>query len=128
MPASRDSHLRVLVVDEHEQSRLVIAVALRLRGYGCLAVSSGTEALTALAEFQPHVLLLEWASRAGRRPELVTELRALAAAEECTLRIIVTTFEVDTPAPEVLVDIDAYLTKPFTFDVLEATICAVSGE
>jgi two-component system CheB/CheR fusion protein len=50
---------RVLVVDDHADSRDTMAVLLRASGHDVLGVSDGDAALAAVASFDPDVILLD---------------------------------------------------------------------
>ncbi|MGA8159602.1 MAG: response regulator [Acidobacteriaceae bacterium] len=49
---------RILIVDDHEQTRYVLSRVLRQAGYECLEASKGSEAL-ALAATLPDVIVLD---------------------------------------------------------------------
>lgn len=71
--------LRVLVVDDHETSRLILLELLQAWGMQAQAVPSGEDALARLAEGEQYdVLLLDW-----RMPGLDGLAVARAVQEEC---------------------------------------------
>jgi hypothetical protein len=57
---------RVLVVDEDALFRKAMLLSFRVRGYVCNSAASSDEALSALDDFGPHIVLLEWAFRLRR--------------------------------------------------------------
>ena len=52
--------IRVLVADDQEDSRSVLAVFFRLRGYRVRAAADGQEALEIAREFRPDIVFLDW--------------------------------------------------------------------
>lgn len=119
---------RILIVDAHEPSRLVIAIHLRLRGYQCIAVASYEEALRTIDEFRPNVIVIEWATRAGRHIDLVDGLRSHAARVDAVPRIVVVTHEHEAPNASALATVDAYFKKPVDFPILEEFIRSAVDE
>jgi CheY-like chemotaxis protein len=58
-----DAYVRetmILIVDDHEDTRDVLARMLRFEGYEAVAVSSGEEALAFLAANKPSLIILDY--------------------------------------------------------------------
>ena len=113
---------RLLVVDQHDASRLVLMIAFRRRGYTCEGVSNVPDALAALSRLKPEVILLEWSLRDQRDVNLARRLRAGASALALSPRIVVVTHEFAPPDTADLMEIDAYLSKPVPVQLIEATL------
>lgn len=113
---------RVLILDDDALSNRVIVLALRMHGFPCHAVTREVDALAAIEEFDPAVVILEWADRMQRRANEVARIRAHAASRGRSVRIIVVTFEHLPPSPELLDTLDGYFTKPIMLVNLEEMI------
>lgn len=116
---------RFLVVDEHWCSRAATRLALSLKGHRCLAVATALEALDAVDNFAPEVVLLEWDFRDGSGIGLARQMRNRAAANGRSLIVIAT-----SARPEMLVirgceELDAYLVKPASILEVEATLASI---
>ena len=59
MSAPRAQPLRVLVADDDRDGALTLSTLLQLEGFEVLTVHGGQEALDAVREFQPDVVLLD---------------------------------------------------------------------
>lgn len=118
-PASEGERPRVLIVDDHALSNRVMTLVLRIRGFQSIAVTSEAQALVSIEEFQPDVVILEWANRHGRTVEQAARFRRLAGRR---IAIIVVTHEATKPGVEVLGHVDGYFTKPVALESLEQTI------
>lgn len=74
--------VRVLLVDDQDSSRDVFASVLRLAGADVTAVSSGRQALRALKESPPDVLVSEIIMPDGDGLWLIREVRALDSGSD----------------------------------------------
>ncbi|MGD9752486.1 MAG: response regulator transcription factor, partial [Acidimicrobiia bacterium] len=59
MASSAATGTRVLVVDDEENIAYLVCAALRLEGFEVHGATTGREALDAIAQHQPHVVLLD---------------------------------------------------------------------
>lgn len=113
---------RVLIVDEYAPSNEVMVIALRSRGFDCLAVTCEALALASMEAFRPDVVILEWASRMQRDVDKAVRLRTLAQATGRTIAVVVVTYESELPPAEARASVGAYFTKPVELDSLEKAI------
>jgi len=120
--------IRVLVVDDDGDIRLLVAELLRLSGYEVDMASSGVEALTVLgAGVHPDLVLLD-----VQMPDLdgwdtLRAIRADPALRE--LPVVLCTVKsgpVDTALGWTL-GCDGYVVKPFAIDALVSEVEAVLG-
>lgn len=120
---------RVLVVDDHPLSRSALLLSMQLRGYVCHGVASPDEALAAIEEFRPDVVLLEWTFRDPRHHGLglARKLRArsLELGQQLSV-IIVSSADQPTDFRE-REGVEAYFTKPVASHVLAAAVAEISG-
>ena len=117
---------RFLVVDEHWCSRAATRLALSLKGHRCLAVATALEALDAVDNFAPEVVLLEWDFRDGSGIGLARQLRQHAAANGRTLIVIATSARPERLVIRACEELDAYLVKPASVFEIEATLAVVT--
>ena len=103
---------RVLIVDEHLASRCVVAEALERRGYTCVAVKTVAEALFQLVQFDPRVVVLEWAFRDGSGCGLARRLRT----RKQQLVLVAVSY---LDAPPDASEFDEYLVKPVPVEEIE---------
>lgn len=116
---------RVLIVDESTISNRVMVLALQMHGFPSLAVTNEADAMKSIDEFEPDVVILEWAHRIERRVEEAARLRSHSEASGRALAVIVVTHESNSPSLKVLDTVDGYFTKPVVLPSLEETILRV---
>ena len=114
---------QVLVVDDDDDIRLLVAELLRLTGYEVLPASSGVEALAVLAAgLDPDLVLLD-----VQMPEMDgwDTLRGIRADEDLQdLPVVLCTVKsgpVDTALGWAL-GCDGYVVKPFAIDALVSEV------
>ena len=123
------NHLRVLVVEDYEDTRYALRLLLGLWGYPCESAPSGPEALDRAAAFRPDVVLMD-IGLSGRMDgyEVATEMRQLP---ELSGAVFVATTgygcgpDVDRSYAE---GFAAHFTKPFEPDDLRVYLETVSAE
>jgi two-component system OmpR family response regulator len=114
---------RVLVVDDEPNIAEVITMALRYQGFAVLTAETGREAIAAVAEFKPHLMVLdvmlpdmegfEVAQRLGaQRAQVPIVFLTARDATEDKIRGLTTGG-------------DDYVTKPFSLEELIARIRAI---
>jgi two-component system OmpR family response regulator len=114
---------RVLVVDDEPNIAEVITMALRYQGFGVQTAATGREAIAAVADFKPHLMVLdvmlpdmegfEVAQRLGaQRAQVPIVFLTARDATEDKIRGLTTGG-------------DDYVTKPFSLEELIARIRAV---
>ncbi len=114
------SALRVLVVDDEPNIVDVISMALRYQGFAVAAATSGAEAITRVAEFRPHLVVLDI---------MLPDMEGFDVAERLSAKridvpIIFLTAR-DATADKVrglTIGGDDYVTKPFSLEELVARI------
>jgi two-component system OmpR family response regulator len=112
--------LRVLVVDDEANIVDVISMALRYAGFAVASAPDGSQALAAVAEFRPHLMLLDI---------MLPDMEGFEVARRLTARhvdvpIIFLTAR-DTTSDKVrglTMGGDDYVTKPFSLEELIARI------
>jgi len=119
-PAPGHARARILVVDDEPEFREVVAEYLAGKGFDAREAASGEEAIKRVAEFQPHIVLLDLMMAGIGGLAALPEIKAIAP-DTCV--IIVTAVEELTAARGALARGAAdYVTKPFPFQYLDAVL------
>jgi len=123
--ATAMSPCRVLVIDDNEAHRQVVAEVLADEGYQVAIAASGEAGLAAARAVRPDVLLLDLLMPGMDGASVLEELRR--DADLAGVRVVVTT-GVQTPHVKRLLHPDAVLFKPFgVSELLRAVEDAVKG-
>jgi len=112
---------RILVLDEHYASALVLRLALEERGHVCRITTSADEALGQVVVFQPHLVLYEWKLRDRTGIGLADRLRSVAD-KACIPEIVVLSTQTEPDGFRAREHVDAYFVKPFGADELDALL------
>jgi len=104
---------RVLVVDDDEVIRRLIAVNLQLEGFAVATAVDGQDCLDNVAEFNPDVVTLDVMMPRLDGWETAVRLRTSPATAHIKLVLITARAQEDDKVRGVQVGADAYLTKPF---------------
>ena len=114
---------RVLVVDDEADLRELLTTSLTFAGFEVAAAASGNEALTAVSEFSPQLIVLD-----VMMPDMdgFTVTRKLRArGDRMPVVFLTARDEADDAVAGLSVGGDDYVTKPFSLAELVARIQAV---
>ena len=113
---------RILIVDDEEETRDFLSEFLTLRGYKVLTASDGFEALTALRNERPHIVLLDIKMPGLDGVEVLRRIRAI----DKEVGVIMITAVKDEIVGEYALKLGAsdYITKPIDLDDLEKSVYA----
>jgi len=111
---------RVLVVDDESEFRSVLVEYLGRRGFEVREASSGEEALAHVAEFDPHIVLLDLMMAGKGGLETLRDLKTVAP-RSCVI-MVTAVHDLDTARGALALGASDYLTKPFPFGYLEAVL------
>lgn len=115
--------LRILVVDDEDSMRDLVSTALEFVGYSVRSAASGFAGLAAVAEFSPHLIVLDVNMPGLDGVEMCQRLRQ---AGDTTPVIFLTARDaVSDTVQGFAAGGDDYLTKPFHLQVLVARVQAV---
>jgi DNA-binding response OmpR family regulator len=103
----------VLVVDDDEVIRQLIAVNLTLEGFEVFAAIDGQDCLEKVVEVQPHVITLDVMMPRLDGWVTATQLRRNPATSGIKVVLITARAQEDDKLRGRQVGVDAYLTKPF---------------
>ncbi|MEA2641795.1 MAG: hypothetical protein QOF51_3189 [Chloroflexota bacterium] len=113
---------RVLVVDDEDAIRALVAAALRARQYEVHTAANGREALNVVAEWLPQFVLLD-----VNMPVLDGYGFARGLCElGIKLRICIMTATPDPAGAAAEIGAEAYLRKPFTLPELYAMVSRIA--
>lgn len=117
------AHYSILVVDDMEANRTMLARRLEKLGYRVTSVDSGPAALAQIEIRAPDLLLLDYMMPQMSGLEVLQRLRS-GRPETADLPIIMVTAraEGETTVEALSAGADDYVTKPVDFDVLHARI------
>ncbi|WP_232492645.1 response regulator transcription factor [Novosphingobium kaempferiae] len=113
----------ILVVDDMEANRTMLARRLEKLGYRVASVDSGAAALAQIETRAPDLLLLDYMMPQMSGLEVLQRLRS-GSPETADLPVIMVTAraEGETTVEALSAGADDYVTKPVDFDVLHARI------
>lgn len=103
---------RILVVDEHRGSRLVMCHRLTSRGFVVRAASTPDDAIEAIGTFRPDVVLLEWIFRGTGGFDVARKLRREGEKLAISFLLIATSTQDEPEGFRAAEDCDGYLVKP----------------
>lgn len=118
----RTEPLRVLIVDDAEDTARMLRVLLKGAGHEARTAFDGPEAIEAAAQFRPDVVLLDLTLPGMGGIEVAEGLRRLPGLVGCTI-VAVTGYGEDVlPSPS---PFDRHFLKPVEHDALLAYLAAL---
>jgi len=118
-------HVRVLVVEDHQDSADLLRHTLSRWGCDARVCHSGAEALDEAARYQPHVTLLDLNLPDIDGCEVGRTLRQQPGLDNMALVAITTLVEEDVRRRSSDAGFDLHLLKPFRPDVLHSLLARV---
>ena len=112
----------ILVVDDMEANRAVLARRLEKFGYAVVSVESGQAALAFVARTLPDIILLDYMMPQMNGIEVLNELRAKTETHGLPVIMVTARAEGEATIEALEAGADDYVTKPIDFDVLRARI------
>ncbi|MEL7667991.1 MAG: sigma-54 dependent transcriptional regulator, partial [Actinomycetota bacterium] len=111
---------RVLIADDEKNMRWVLSQALEAEGYEVFEAADGKEALTAVAEHEPEVVILDHKMPAPDGMEVLRRLRS--KGHRFPVIMLTAHGNVQTAVEAMKAGANEYLTKPFDLDELKLSI------
>jgi two-component system chemotaxis response regulator CheY len=119
--------LDILVVDDERSSREGLAHAIRILGHPCRVAASGHEALVAIDERRPEVVISDWEMPGMNGAELCRRTRSVDNDASYIYFIILTAFsDRDHLLEGMAAGADDYQRKPVDLDELEARLVSAA--
>ncbi len=110
---------KVLVVDDDQGIRELVATALSEEGYEVSGAADGAEALDRIAETQPDLILLDMRMPVMDGWEFARRYRSVPAPHA---PIVIVTAALDVAKDAKEIGADGFLAKPFQLDELVALV------
>lgn len=111
--ASEAAGKQILVVDDDRNLRKIIATNLELAGYDVTAAANGEEALMALEQFQPDLVILDVMMPAMDGYEVARRIRSHPVNARVPIIMLTAKSEVEDKISGFDAGADDYITKPF---------------
>ncbi len=115
----------VMVVEDDEALATLLDYNLVKEGYQVSQVSNGEEALHAIAEEKPDLLLLDWMLPGVSGIEICRQVRAMTAVKDTPIIMLTARGEEADRVRGLRTGADDYLTKPFSMSELTARVQAL---
>ena len=116
---------KVLVIEDEEAIGQLLAYNLEKEGFTVRIAGDGDEALAALEEEQPDLVLLDWMLPNVSGIEICRQMRARPGTRETPVIMLTARGEEDDRVRGLDVGADDYVTKPFSMSELVARMRAV---
>ncbi len=120
--AAKGSGRTVLVVDDMEANRALLARRLERSDYSVVSVDSGQAALDVVAKDQPDIILLDYMMPQMSGIEVLHTLRSDPATRDIPVIMVTARVESSATIEALSAGADDYVTKPIDFEVLKARI------
>ncbi len=113
--------VRVVVVDDHRDAADMLAAALEVEGYSVRSCGDGVQALALVAEFRPHLILLDVNMPGMDGSELTQELRK-RYGDEIVLLAVSGSDPDDERVSRTFEQVDHYFRKPIDLAALRKIV------
>lgn len=120
--ASGQPGRRILVVDQHVESRTTTTIVLTSRGHLCKHADSTASAIEAVDAFRPDVVIYEWNLRGDNAAGLAQQLKTQAKNYGSELMVIAVSTAEEPDGFSQRERVDAYFTKPVRIGEIEREI------
>ncbi len=113
---------RVLVVDDSDVIRTLIAVNLEMEGFEVIQAADGQEALEKVIDVRPDVITIDVKMPRLDGFDTVERLRADPRTHDLKIAMVTACAQVDDLRRGEKIGVDAYVTKPFDPTALVRTV------
>ena len=117
--------LRVLVVDDNQDAAEVLRMLLESGGFNAEAVTSGAEALTAIPEYRPDVILMDIGMPGMSGHDVARRIREQPQFDDITLVALTGWGQEEDRRESKASGFDHHLTKPVNFKVLKDLLATI---
>ena len=114
--------MRILLVEDHEESRKNLHRLIERRGHEVVSVGSGEEAELALGQGGFPFLILDWMLPGKSGIDLCRELRARPRGDELFILLVTAKADTDDLEQALAAGANDYLTKPFDIGLLNVRL------
>jgi two-component system phosphate regulon response regulator PhoB len=117
----------LLVADDNEDIRELLATRFRNRGFEVVTASDGQEALALAVKRPPTIAILDWVMPGIQGHELCVKLKTDPRTANVPVVMVTARGEEEDRLLGMDLGADAYIVKPFDFDDLERTVRGLVG-
>lgn len=112
----------VLVADDNMDIRDLLATRLTSRGFSVVTAADGQEAMEIAFDLRPAIAVLDWVMPIIQGHELSVKLKTDSRTASMPIVILTARGEEEDRLLGLDLGADAYITKPFEIDALDATL------
>ena len=112
----------MLVVDDEEDLRQSVSMALEEQGYDVVLASDGLEGISAAVEHAPNLVLVDYRMPELDGVEFLNSLRSTEGLSETPVVIITVDPELELRKNASELGIQGFLVKPFSMEELTQTV------
>jgi CheY-like chemotaxis protein len=116
------SRLKVLLAEDHEDTRDALKLLLELQGYEVLTASNGEDALALALEASPDVVITDFDMPRMDGAGLARELRSMPLAFGDVPILVLTALSKAMVEQAMAAGADAYIAKPVDFQTLDSAL------
>ena len=120
--ATSSRRLRVLVAEDHDDTREALRLLLEMQGYEVVAARDGKEALALAFETPPDVVITDYDMPRMDGASLARELRSQPSRFDQLPILVLTALNQTMVEHAMVAGADAYIPKPVDFMTLQATL------
>ena len=113
--------VRILLVEDDENSRLIVRDLLESQGYGMIEAVTGPEGVTAAEENQPDLILMDVQLPGYDGFEAIRRIKSNPALQHIPI-VVLTSYAMSTDRTRAREAGCGYVSKPFSSTVLLETI------
>jgi len=113
---------RVLLAEDHDDTRDALRMLLEMNGYEVLAARDGEEALRLATEARPDVVITDYDMPLADGAEVARQLRSMRPATDTVPILLLTALHQGMVEPAMEAGANAYISKPVDFQTLSAAL------
>lgn len=119
------SFKRILIVDDEAPIREMLTLALEMAGYECQEAENAPQAMSAIVDDRPDLILLDWMMPGTSGIELARRLKKDSLTAAIPIIMLTAKGDEDNKVKGLEAGADDYITKPFSPRELVARLKAV---
>jgi CheY-like chemotaxis protein len=122
MSERRPEDLTILIVEDYEDTSLVMRLALERKGYHILEASDGARAVEVAESVRPEVILMDLSLPVLDGFDAAQRIRANPELKETVIVAVTAHHDPDLRARSLAAGCNAFVTKPIDFEWLDELI------
>lgn len=125
MDETQTSDLTILVVEDYEDTSLVMRLALEDQGYRILEAADGAQAVEIAVRERPHIILMDLSLPVLDGFAATERIRANPELSRTLIVAVTAHLDQDYRARALAAGCNAYVTKPIDFDWLNGLLASL---